>query len=51
MGCLSHEICWSLCHTLRSMVRAIRNLLLDHGFKFIFLGYLNNDSLEKELAV
>ena len=50
MGCLSHETCWSLCHTLRSMVHVIRALLLDHGFKFVLPGYLNNDYLEKRFS-
>ena len=38
MGCLSHETCWSLCYTLRSIVHLIRALLLDDGFNFFCLG-------------
>lgn len=44
---LLHETCLSLCHTLRSMVYVNRVLLLEHGFKCVLPGYLNNDCLGK----
>ena len=46
-GCLSHETCWALFHTLRAMVHVIRILLIDQKFKYVLPGYLNNGHLEK----